>query len=111
MGFIAKFLAGLEDMPVRFITKPHKAFICAAAKLCAMFSFLVFLSFTPLIGLFLSAVYAAVFYFTYVFMKLCAGFGYKKIMIAAVFVLLYFLCFIGTALLRNFLAALYFGNI
>jgi hypothetical protein len=105
----AMALLKIDDMKITFIGKPYKTFIVAAAKLCALFSFLVFLSFHPIIALFLAAVYLMLFYMTYIFIKFCAAFGYKKIMLTAVFGVLYFLCFVLVTNLRHFIASLYFA--
>lgn len=105
----AKLLFGIEDMPVTLITKPYKMFAKVTVRLCALFSFLIFLSFAPLITAFLFAFYIMLFYFTNIFINLCVKFGYKKILMIIIFGVLYFLCFIVTTNLRHFAADLYFN--
>ena len=109
--FIYRIVIGMvhiDDMNFTFIVKPYKTFIMATVKLCALFSFLVFISFNPLITLFLAAVYLFLFYMTYIFINFCVKFNYKKIMLIIIFAVLYFLCFILTTNLRRFLGSLYF---
>jgi len=104
----AYLISGIDNMPVTLIVKPYKKFIAATVKLCALFSFLIFLSFTPLITFILFACYIVLIYFTNIFINLCAKFGYKKFMLFIIFAVLYFLCFIATTNLRHFIAAFIF---
>jgi hypothetical protein len=106
---MANVIYGIENMPVTLIVKPYTAFAKTTIKLCAIFSFLIFVSFTPLITVFLFAVYIALFYITNIFMNFCVKFGYKKFLLIIIFAALYFLCYLGTTNLRHFLAMLYFN--
>jgi hypothetical protein len=105
---IAGFNHKIEDMPLTLIVKPYKIFIKAALRLCALFSLLVFISFSPIITLILAVVYILLLYMTNIFINFCVKFGYKKIMLVIIFALLYFLCFTAVTNLRHFLAGLYF---
>jgi len=98
----ANLMSGIENMPVTLIAKPYRAFMTITIKLCAIFSFLVFVSFTPLIALFLTVLYVVFLYYNYIFIKYCARFGYKKIMMIIVLAAMYFICFVITVNLRHF---------
>jgi len=99
----------VKDMRFGYIVKPYKTFIKAALRLCALFSFLVFISFTPLIKLALVPVWLLMFYITNIFIDFCVKFGYKKIMLVIVFAALFLSCLFAASGLRNFVFVLYFG--
>jgi len=100
----AQKIFDIENMPVTLIVRPYKTFAKSTAKLCAVFSLLVFLSFNLVLALFLFIVYIMVLYLTVVFINFCAKFGYKKVMLALVFAVLFFLCYLAASGLRNLLA-------
>jgi len=100
----AQKIFDIENTPVTLIVKPYKTFAKSTAKLCAIFSLMVFVSFNLVLALFFFAVYIMLLYLTVVFIDFCAKFGYKKVMLAIVFAVLYFLCYLAASGLRNFLA-------
>ena len=104
---VAKKIFEIENMPTTLIGKPYKKLAITAIKLCAVFSLLAFMSFTPLMVLVLAAAYIVFIYFTRIFISYCAKFGYKKIMCALVLSVLYFLCYFAAVNLRSFMAILF----
>ena len=113
-----KFITGvtnkildIENMQITLINKPYKEFIKSVIKLCLIFSFLAFVSFTPLMVLFLLPVYVLFAYINWIFISYCAKFGYKKIMCVLVLAGLYFLCYIAVVNLRRFIPILFTLNI
>lgn len=94
-------------MSVTLIAKPYKEFVQAVVKLCVIFSLLAFVSFTPLMVLFLSVVYLVFIYINRIFISYCAKFGYKKIMCALVLSVLYFACYLAVLNVRRFIPFLF----
>jgi len=104
---VAKKIFDIDNMSVTLIAKPYKEFVQAVVKLCVIFSLLAFVSFTPLMVLFLSVVYLVFIYVNRIFISYCAKFGYKKIMCALVLSVLYFACYLAVLNVRRFIPFLF----